>query len=78
MSRLKNNSVAYRDALLAKNPNNPNDEYAYGHPDTLSDGDEKGRGQTSTIGTSIDIAKRNELLAKNLYNRNNEYNISNA
>jgi hypothetical protein len=78
MSRLKNNSIAYRDSLLAKNPNTPDNEYAYGHPDTLSDGDEKGRGPTTTIGTSIDIAKRNELLAKNLYSKTNAYNISNA
>jgi len=75
MSRLLKNSKEYRETLLQKNDYNTSDEYVLGHPDTISDGDNKGR---STIGTAIDIARRNELLAKNPYNKNNEYNISNA
>lgn len=78
MSRLLKNSEQYRENLIAKNSNNPDNEYVYGHPDTLSDGDNKGRGETNTIGTAIDITMRNQLLAKNLYNKNKEYNLSNA
>ena len=78
MSRLLKNSEDYRNTLLQKNKYNKNDEYVFGHEDSLSDGDNFGRGETSTIGTAIDIAKRKELLAKNPYNKNNEYNLSNA
>jgi len=78
MSRLERESVKYREELLAKSRYRPEDEYAQGHPDALSDGDNRGRGETTSIGTAIDIQTRNKLLAKSKYNKNNEYNLSNA
>lgn len=78
MSRLLDNGKQYRDVLLAKNNYNVDDEYRMGHPDVLSDGDDKGRGQTNSIGTAIDISERERLMAKSIYNKDNEYNISNA
>lgn len=79
MSRLLDNSKAFRDVLLAKNSFNVNDEYVSGHKNALSDGDEKGKGEKDgSIGSATDISKRVELSAKNLYNSNDEYNASKA
>ena len=73
MSRLLNNSNQYRDPLIAKNTFSNNDEYNVGNSKALSDGDEHGKGETTTIGSATDIAKRAQLEAKNIYNRNKPY-----
>ncbi len=40
-------------------------EYSATNPNALSDGDEKGRGETQTIGTKTDIIERNKLKLLN-------------
>ena len=90
-SRLLENSGDFRTCSLAKNsPTTAKDiwsgyvcgnEYVAGTPDTISDGDNRGRdpkdgsADSQCIGTNIDINKRTELLTKNakLYTRGNEY-----
>lgn len=79
MSRLLENSGQFRDQQRARNTYTNNDEYVTGHPNALSDGDEKGKGQTDQgVGSATDISKRTEASARNLYNKNNEYGIANA
>lgn len=79
MSRLLENSEQYRRANKARNTYTDNDDYNSGHPNALSDGDEKGRGQQQNqVGTRTDIGKREELATKNIFNKNNPYNINNA
>jgi hypothetical protein len=69
----------FRELQRAKNTYNKEDEYVTGHPNALSDGDEKGKGeQDGVIGSSTDIAKRGESATRNIYNRNNEYGINNV
>lgn len=46
------------------------DRYSAGHPDAMSDGDEKGRGETSNqVGTKTDQIEKNKLL----YSSGNKY-----
>lgn len=78
MSRLLDNSDQYRNPLLAKNEFTNNDEYNVGHENALSDGDEHGKGATTTIGSATDIAKRQQLEAKNKYTLNDPYDSSKA
>ena len=79
MSRLLENSDEFRNREKARNEYTNNDEYLSGHPNALSDGDEKGKGQTDeSVGGATDISKRNESAARNRYNKNNPYNINNA
>lgn len=78
MSRLLDNSDDFRQREKARNEYTNNDEYVAGHPNALSDGDEKGKGATDTVGGTTDIAKRNESKARNIYDNNNPYNINNA
>lgn len=74
MSRLLDSGKQFRDQLIAKNIYNKNDMYVDSHPNALSDGDEKGRGEVNgVIGTSTDIRKRDELIAKNMFNKNRQY-----
>ena len=55
--------------LEAINTYQPNSfEYSATNPNALSDGDEKGRGETSTIGTKTDIISRTTLAGVNQYN----------
>lgn len=59
-----------RNKQMAKNADGYTygDEYGASHPDTISDGDCKGRdpeGQGGSIGTNKDIEMRNKLMAKN-------------
>lgn len=72
--------IKMRDNLLAKNADRytPGNEYCAGSPDTLSDGDMKGRDPESnggSIGTTKDIEMRSKLMAKNAdgYTYGNEY-----
>ena len=79
MSRLLDNSVEYREKLLAKNKYTKNDEYRASHADALSDGDEQGKGEKNgSIGGLTDIKQREALMAKNKYSFNDPYNDSNA
>jgi len=79
MSRLLENSDEFRQRNKSRNTYTDNDDYNTGHPNALSDGDEKGRGeQQQQVGTVTDIRKREELATKNMFNKNNPYNINNA
>lgn len=78
MSRLLKNSDQYRDPLIAKNKFSSNDDYNIGNSRALSDGDEFGKGETTTIGSATDIRKRQELSAKNIYSKNSPYDIESA
>ena len=79
MSRLVDLSKQFRDRELARNEYDNNDQYLGTHPNSLSDGDEKGKGELiGSIGSRTDILTRNRSKARNLYNEENPYNISNA
>jgi len=79
MSRLLENSDEYRQRNKARNTFTSEDDYNTGHPNALSDGDERGRGQQQNqVGTATDIRKREELATKSMFNKNNPYNINNA
>jgi hypothetical protein len=79
MSRLLENSPEFRDAHIARNPFNKNDNYNVAHPNALSDGDEAGKGLLNgQVGGLTDIKSKEKMVAKNMYNQNNEYNISKA
>jgi hypothetical protein len=75
ISRISKN---FRDREIARNEYQDGDPYVIGHKNALSDGDEKGKGETSTIGSATDIQRRNFANAKNKYSLNNPYNIDNA
>jgi hypothetical protein len=77
-SNLSRISVEFREREIARNEYQDGDQYYAGHPNALSDGDEKGKGETNTIGSKTDIQTRQKLIAKNDYSLNNPYNISNA
>lgn len=78
MSRLEDSSVEFRKEALAKNSYGKTKEYNPGHKNALSDGDEKGRGETNTIGTKTDISERVKSEAKNKFTKTNPYSDSNA
>jgi len=72
--------IQMRECLLAKNADRYifGNEYCAGNPDTISDGDCRGRdpqNNGASIGTDKDIQMRNCLLAKNAdrYTFGNEY-----
>lgn len=77
-SRLLTNSEEIRKKMLAKNGDLyvEGSEYNTGHPNSISDGDEKGRDPEDIggqVGTSVDIEVESKLMGKNLYNPNNQY-----
>lgn len=79
MSRLLENSPQFRDANVARNTYDKNDNYNVAHPNALSDGDEWGKGLLNgQVGGLTDIKSKDRMLAKNMYNINNPYNIDNA
>lgn len=79
MSRLEEKSVVFRNAILTKNSYNNNKPYNSSHTNSLSDGDEKGKGEVNgSVGGLTDIKTRNTLLTKNSYSNNKPYNASNA
>lgn len=79
MSRLEDISVQFRKTAEAKNAYNKNDEFGPSHPNALSDGDDKGKGEkNSQVGSKTDIEQRKLAEAKNKYNKNKEYNDSTA
>ena len=82
-SRLLANSADYRKCSIAKNADGyiPGKEYLPTTPDTISDGDNRGRDpetEGGSIGTNIDIETRNKLMAKNTdgYTYGDEYGPS--
>lgn len=84
-SRLLENSADYRTCSIAKNSERyvPGKEYLPTTPDTISDGDNRGRdpeNDGNSIGTNIDIKMRESLLAKNSdgYTTGSEYCAGNA
>jgi hypothetical protein len=78
-SNLSRISQEFRDREIARNEYQDGDQYYAGHPNALSDGDEKGKGETTqSIGGKTDINTRENAIAKNKYSRNNPYNIDNA
>lgn len=77
-SNLSRISEEFREREIARNEYQDGDPYVTGHENALSDGDEKGKGETNTIGGRTDIEKRQTSIAKNKYSLNNPYNINNA
>jgi hypothetical protein len=84
-SRLLENSEDFRTCSIAKNSCHyiPGSEYCAGVPDTVADGDDKGREPEQPgeeAGTCIDFASRNCSLAKNanLYTKNRQYGFGNG
>lgn len=78
ISNLLVNSEDIRKKMLAKNADGytEGNEYCASHPDTISDGDERGRDpedEGGSIGTKKDIDMNNCLIVKNKYNTDNEY-----
>lgn len=62
--------------LTAKNEYKElSDEYSATHPNAISDGDEKGKGDggKGTIGTKTDIETRTKNTVLNQYNNNKPY-----
>lgn len=61
--------------LIGGNEYQPGDSKGYSatHPNALSDGDEKGKGEAQTIGSKTDIVERNKLITMNLYGSNKPY-----
>jgi len=75
-----NKDIQMRNCLMAKNSDGytSTNQYCAGVPDTVADGDDKGREPESIgqeAGTCIDFAMRDCMLAKNanLYTKGNEY-----
>jgi len=82
-SRLLASSADFRKCSIAKNADGyiPGKEYLPTTPDTISDGDNRGRDPErdgGTIGTNIDIETRNKLMARNAdgYTYGDEYGPS--
>jgi len=75
--------IDVRNKQMAKNADGYTftDQYGASHPDTISDGDNRGRdpeSQGGSIGTKIDIDVRNKQMAKNAdgYTYGDEYGAS--
>jgi len=75
-----NKDIQMRNCLMTKNADGYTyeNQYCAGTPDTIADGDDKGREPKSIgqeAGTCIDFHSRNCLLTKNasLYTKGNEY-----
>lgn len=79
-SNLTRISQEFRDREIARNTYSRTDEYVSTHPNAISDGDEKGKGESDrgSVGGRTDITQRQLLLSKNRYSNNNPYNIDNA
>ena len=79
MSRLEEISEQYRKREVVRNDHDYNNEYSGTHPDALSDGDEKGKGEKNgSIGSATDIKTREQQVVRNKYNNNNPYDDSSA
>lgn len=75
MSRLEEISEPFRKDAVVRNSYNPNDEYSGTHPNSLSDGDEKGKGDDGSgqAGSATDIKTREKSVVRNKFNNNNPY-----
>lgn len=79
MSRLLENSEEFRKNQVAKNTYDKEDEFGISHPNALSDGDDKGKGESDgTIGSKTDIENRRQMLTKNRFSYNKPYDDSTA
>ena len=79
MSRLEEISEQYRKREIVRNSYDKEDTYAGTHPNALSDGDEKGKGEKNgSIGSATDIKQRQIAATKNKYNTNRPYDDSTA
>jgi len=79
MSRLQDISEEFRKNNISRNTYTNNDVYEQGHPNALSDGDEKGKGRVEdSVGGATDIFKRHESASRNDYNKNRPYDSSTA
>ena len=69
-----------RAMLISKNTYNHSGEYSSNHQNSLSDGDEKGKGETDNgIGSRTDVSTRKDNLTKNIYNNDsNGYGVNNS
>jgi|SaaInl5LU_22_DNA_1037371.scaffolds.fasta_scaffold03276_12 hypothetical protein len=69
---------AQRAALMSSNEYDGtlSDEYGTNHPNAMSDGDDKGKGDTGTVGSQTDILSRQNLTSANTYNPSNAYGSS--
>lgn len=79
MSRLQDISEQFRKREVVRNDYNNNDQYSGTHPDAMSDGDDKGKGEKNgSIGSATDIKTREQQMVKNKFSKNNPYNDSTA
>ena len=79
MSKLEDISVSFRKREITRNTYDQNNEFNGSHPNALSDGDEKGKGDKGgSVGSATDIKMRKDAEARNKFNKNREYNDSTA
>ncbi len=79
MSRLETVSKEFRDKNLAKNSYSNNDDYGVSHPNAVSDGDNKGKGENNgSVGSATDIEARSKSLTKNKFSPNKPYDSASA
>ncbi len=64
-----------RSKLTSKNEHSGEpDAYGPSHPNALSDGDQKGKGELNgSIGSKSDIKQRTKLTAANIFSRTKPY-----
>lgn len=65
-----------RPVTIGRNVYNeqPGSDYGANHPNALSDGDEKGKGERfGQIGSSVDILERNARVSNNKFNSSYTY-----
>ena len=75
-SKLKEIADKQREIQIVKNIYKGNDVYNISHPNALSDGDEKGKGElNNSIGSASDIISRESQMARNQYTKANPYDI---
>lgn len=77
-SPLEKLSKQFLNTELSRNQYSYNNGYGINHPNAISDGDNKGKGQNESgeVGSKVDILTRTETLARNRYTNNNGYGIS--
>ena len=66
-----------RQEHLSRNAYIDKNGYATTHENALSTGDDKGKGETNTIGSATDIQTRINNLVKNTYSSDNRYDSNN-
>ena len=73
-TRLELLAEQFRNESIARNSYQSNSQYDSNHPNALSNGDEKGKGELSNnIGSSTDIGLRTESIARNKYGETKKY-----